>query len=425
MANILTYQATLAAKSLQTSQDIETIKKDLAEREAKRQRIRSAFNRPAQYRKLINEQISLAAQKLNLQLERNKFRNQVENRKAIEGDNYLDSDYNRDLQKINDEYERKIGLVDSKITINGQELRELDDNFFGLRNPDREKKSQEDKQKIREARKREIRRNRVKIPKIKFQFIERFKSEPNKFRAVINGISVIATALLKRIGVNNAKVELLVDEVLILVEEVKLNPTPGNISAAKLERDLALQFITLNRNYLQSLDRLVSSLGLIQNILSAILAVLSLFPVPPPIKVVRTFDQISRAIEDMAGLFSTANFLISLLLEELNFQESRLKDATGFLDANLDGLTADEIAALIGDGLGYLNGFDYKGFRFFLKEEENPDPEFIIKGNKRKYAVAVDTSDIERLQSEYSFTLDPAVLVEQLKLEIDKQNLVA
>ena len=48
-----------------------------------------------------------------------------------------------------------------------------------------------------------------------------------------------------------------------------------------------------------------------------------------------------------------------------------------------------------------------------------------MAGNKRRYAVALDRSGFTVLQSEPSFTLDPNVLIEELKLEIDKRNLEA
>jgi DNA-directed RNA polymerase subunit L len=64
----------------------------------------------------------------------------------------------------------------------------------------------------------------------------------------------------------------------------------------------------------------------------------------------------------------------------------------------------------------------YRGFKFQVKEEQ--DPRFTVRGTiKRRYAVAVDRQGVEVLKSEYSFTLDPNDLVDQLKLVIDRQKL--
>ncbi len=65
----------------------------------------------------------------------------------------------------------------------------------------------------------------------------------------------------------------------------------------------------------------------------------------------------------------------------------------------------------------------YKGFRFQIKQEDNP--KFVVRGNKRHYAVAINTKGIEQIKSDYSFTLDPQQLVNQLKVVIDQQNLQA
>lgn len=73
--------------------------------------------------------------------------------------------------------------------------------------------------------------------------------------------------------------------------------------------------------------------------------------------------------------------------------------------------------------LGYLYGFDYKGFKFYLKEEYNLN--FVVRGYKRRYAVATDLSGREIIQSDYSFTLEPEVLVDQIRVEIDLKNLSA
>jgi hypothetical protein len=94
----------------------------------------------------------------------------------------------------------------------------------------------------------------------------------------------------------------------------------------------------------------------------------------------------------------------------------------GLLNSGLNNLSSDQLANL-SSGLGYLKGYDYKGFRFFIKEEENP--KFVVKGNKRRYAVALNRDGNEILQSEYSFTLSPDILIEELKLKIDEKNLVA
>jgi hypothetical protein len=63
----------------------------------------------------------------------------------------------------------------------------------------------------------------------------------------------------------------------------------------------------------------------------------------------------------------------------------------------------------------------YKGFKFVIKEEN--DSKFVVRGNKRHYAVAINTREVEQVKSDLSFTLNPQQLVDQLKFIIDQQNL--
>jgi translation initiation factor RLI1 len=65
----------------------------------------------------------------------------------------------------------------------------------------------------------------------------------------------------------------------------------------------------------------------------------------------------------------------------------------------------------------------YKGFKFAIREENNP--KLTVRGNKRHYAVAIDTNNVEVLKSESSFTLDPEDLINTLILIIDKEKLIA
>ena len=89
----------------------------------------------------------------------------------------------------------------------------------------------------------------------------------------------------------------------------------------------------------------------------------------------------------------------------LNLNQQQLTDLTNSLLVNVN-----------------TNKFPmYKGFKFEVKEEQNPS--FVVKGNKRHYAVAVDRDGVEILKSDYSFTLDPNDLIDQLKLIIDQKNL--
>ena len=99
------------------------------------------------------------------------------------------------------------------------------------------------------------------------------------------------------------------------------------------------------------------------------------------------------------------------------------------LEQNLLGLTLEDplLQSTSSTGLEQVPSLQdqanlYKGFKFQIKEEQ--DPRFTVRGTiKRRYAVAINRQGVEVLKSEYSFTLDPNDLVDQLKLVIDKQKL--
>jgi len=63
----------------------------------------------------------------------------------------------------------------------------------------------------------------------------------------------------------------------------------------------------------------------------------------------------------------------------------------------------------------------YNGFMFELKQEENP--KFQVGDIKRNYAVAIDSKGVERLKSSPSFASEPSILIDELKFQIDTNNL--
>ena len=118
--------------------------------------------------------------------------------------------------------------------------------------------------------------------------------------------------------------------------------------------------------------------------------------------------------------------IVTVLLENeiiaLNELIDRLRQVSLLLDGKtLTGLDSQQLTDLTRSLLTDTQFPSYKGFNFKIKEEQNQA--FVVKGNKRHYTVAIDRDGVEVLKSDYSFTLDPNDLVEQLKLVIDQKNL--
>jgi hypothetical protein len=136
-------------------------------------------------------------------------------------------------------------------------------------------------------------------------------------------------------------------------------------------------------------------------------------PVLVPLKI-KLQPILQRAIKILAALGALlAVILVSFqkALDILANYKAQLLTINGELDKNAS-------PTPVTFGTDYL---PYKGFTFALREENNP--KFVVQGNKRHFAVAINKQNIEQLKSEPSFTLDPNDLIEQLKLVIDQQNL--
>ena len=115
--------------------------------------------------------------------------------------------------------------------------------------------------------------------------------------------------------------------------------------------------------------------------------------------------------------------ILDRIISELDDLKNQLHNINTLVDdKSLDTLTDEEFQEMVETiRKSTTNDFPiYKGYKFKLKEEENI--EYNVKGNKRHYAVAINSAGIEVYQSEYSFTLDPDILIAQLKLKIDQQK---
>ena len=120
---------------------------------------------------------------------------------------------------------------------------------------------------------------------------------------------------------------------------------------------------------------------------------------------------------DYANRLRNSTTLLNLLEQQNpNADSTTLQDLLN--NSNLSTLSglANQITPTNTNNLG-----TYNVFTFVVKEEN--DPKYNVSGNKRHYVMAVDTKNIERLKSDYSFTLNPQQLVSQLKIIIDRQNL--
>jgi Mg2+ and Co2+ transporter CorA len=215
----------------------------------------------------------------------------------------------------------------------------------------------------------------------------------------------------------------LVDSVNDQIESIE---TKQDVLKARITRDAALVSLNSAERKITKIRDTVKTLETILLVTSLALNILLLFPLPTTPKVVQKIVNVMLTLDSITILLGITRSALDDLVAEVQYQKSRLLPISDVIDQALnDNLDPTEIAGLLSGGnlgqLGLLPGLTYRGFEFAIYEEN--DPKFVVAGNKRRYAVALDRSGFTVLQSRPSFTLDPDVLVEELKLIIDERNL--
>lgn len=308
------------------------------------------------------------------------------------------------LSQVEEFYTKKLENLRIQKEELKDEYKKLNDNYFGLKKTEEEKKLKIKNHELDEE--QNDQKNKA-------------KNKPS-YRDIVSTLSFILSIILEFISVGNAQISNLVDQVNDLISKSK---TKEDIITARNARNRALDIININRASLDRAKTITETVNKIISIIDPIIQLLSLLPATfMNASIILRLQQLETILKDSSSLLDVANLLISKLVDDLNYQESRLQQINNILDDNLGNLNSDDIKSLL-YGLGYVNGSDYKNFKFYIKEEENP--KFVVKGNKRRYAVALNKNGQEVLKSQSSFTLEPSVLIEELKLIIDQKNLVA
>jgi hypothetical protein len=221
------------------------------------------------------------------------------------------------------------------------------------------------------------------------------------------------------------KLEELVDQVNNYIDTKVKDQT--TVTIATNLRNNAITLINNNIRKLENLkknieriSRTVATIVIIVTIIERILSLPLPFLIPIKIQYQPTLQKLLRLISGLSALLVIATTLLSNEIIRLNELRDRLKEVS----LKLDGKTLDfaDLTTLTNEFLPAGGNYgSYKGFKFAIKEEQNQA--FVVKGNKRRYAIAIDRYGVEIIKSELSFTLDPNDLIEQLKLVIDQRNL--
>jgi hypothetical protein len=290
-------------------------------------------------------------------------------------------------------------------------------------NLDPYKKIKEDK-KIRKQKRQDIQaKNKAKQLESKRNLSKKVIKNAKKTLAPIIGLQIANQ--LSNIISQRAKLEELVNQVNAYID------TANTAETTSIATNLRNNTITLINNSIGKLQNLQTTLNQINTylaIFNAIVTVLSAIPiptsVPPGIGIpINIITRIVKTIESANKLISALNVVLAVASVSLENEIGKLNELILKLkNVNLTGLNSQQLADLTSSIYNNVDNFPpYKGFKFKIKVEENKA--FEVKGNKRRYAVATNRDGVEVLKSEYSFTLDPNDLIDQLKLVIDQRNL--
>ena len=297
------------------------------------------------------------------------------------------------------------------------------------------------KRKIKEERLK--RKNRIKQRRAKNK-AERSKARKNLAIKVIKNAAktlapIIALQLTNQLIAvisQREKLEVLVNQVNDYI--ISAN-TPETIQIAINLRNNTITLINNSISKLQKIKKVTEQITIYITVFSIIVAILSSIPIPtavPPgigipvnviTKIVKTLEKANKLIASLSVILAICTVLLENEIFKLNELILRLKEISQLLDqSTLQNLNNQELTNLTSNLLTNIDQFgEYKGFKFKIKEEQTLGAQqaIVVKGNKRHYAVAINRDGVEVIKSDYSFTLDPNDLVEQLKLTIDQQNL--
>lgn len=333
------------------------------------------------------------------------------------------------------------------------------------------------------ARVAEAKFNRETLKKVyESEKVQQLKKNLFKTLAVVAG-SLVVQEIVKLIA-NNAELQNLVDRTNVIIEEAVTLP---QLNQARVARNGCISRINQQQSRINALLKILNTLNTILTVFGILVSLLNAIPgFPAPVaKKLATLWVSAKQIRDSIG--AILSILIPMLqsaiviLEDLKRQlldiNERIEEKTLLL------LTDDELDSYVNQiknssedplcdtdrfpgeidqdyynrlrrstciqeelakrnptaDINTINDFGllqlanaitpptandfgtYKGFKFIIKEEN--DPKFTVRGNKRHYAVAVNTREVEQIKSDFSFTLNPQQLVNQLKFIIDQQNL--
>lgn len=289
------------------------------------------------------------------------------------------------------------------------------------------RKNQKDKKKKRkEKRAQRKKRNQEEKRKARKQKTKAILS--NSAKTLVPILTLLLSNKIADIIAQNDKIQKLVNDTNAIIIDANESGDPTKLANAQLARDNAIRVIQSNEDKIRKIKNDINRISTYINIFSTIVSIISAIPIPtsvPPgvgipvnliIKFVKILDKANRILLALSALLPILSSILEKAISILEDLKAQLLDINGQL------ATTDANTPYNG-GFGTINE-TYKGFKFAIRED-NSFGGIQVGPYKRHYAVAIDTNNVDVLKSELSFTLDPNDLIDQLKLVIDQENLIA
>jgi hypothetical protein len=361
---------------------------------------------------------------------------EAEKNKLIEDERQAGINHENELKKLENKYQQ--GQItkeqyDDAVLAENEAYKKQEDSFKLQKekinkdidniNSDPYKKIKEDKKIRKQKRQDSQSKNKAKQLESKRNLSKKVINNAAKTLAPIIGLQIANQ--FSNVIAQRAKLEELVNQVNTYIDTAN---TPETTSIATNLRNNTITLINNSIGKLQKLQTTLNQINTYLAIFNAIVTVLSAIPIPtsvPPgigipvniiTRIVKAIEKANKLVLSLNVILAVASILLESEVTKLNELILKLKNI------NLNGLNSQQLADLTSSIYNNVDNFPpYKGFKFKIKVEENKA--FEVKGNKRRYAVATNRDGVEILKSEYSFTLDPNDLIDQLKLVIDQRNL--
>lgn len=288
-------------------------------------------------------------------------------------------------------------------------------------------KLKEKKKKRKEARTKAKTKNKAEKRKARQQ--KRKAVLKSAAKSLIPVLTLLLTDKISEIIAQNDTIKKLVNDTNKIIIEANESKNQAKLDNAKIVRDSALRVIQNNEEKINKINEQIKKISLYISIfgiiVNSIAPPLLTAPTPSPAPDVitppketfrrRVYEPALKVLNVLIALLPTVIASLEKAIQILQDYKAQLLNINGTLDGSATPTSVNTGT----EGYG-----TYKGFKFAIREEMG-DKAIVVAGNKRHYAVAIDTNNVEVLKSEPSFTLDPNDLIEQLKLIIDRENLIA